>query len=96
MANLDRAEQAKKVITGLKRVYPDATCALNFETPLDLVVATINPGDVTADWPLFVDKAPIDRQATAYFCRGYACLAPTSDPATVERQIAELVIAPSV
>ena len=62
----------------------------------DLVVATINPGDVTADWPLFVDKAPIDRQATAYVCRGYACLAPTSDPATVERQIAELVISPSV
>jgi len=51
----------------------------------DLVVATINPGDVTADWPLFVDKAPIDRQATAYVCRGYACLAPTSDPATVGR-----------
>ena len=60
----------------------------------DLVVATINPGDVTGDWPLFVDKTPIAGQATAYVCRGYACLAPTSDPATVERQIAELLVSP--
>jgi uncharacterized protein YyaL (SSP411 family) len=62
----------------------------------DLVVATIHPGDVTGHWPLFVDKTPIEGQATAYVCRGYACLAPTSDPATVERQIAELLVSPSV
>jgi uncharacterized protein YyaL (SSP411 family) len=61
----------------------------------DLVVATINPRDVTGDWPLFVDKTPTDGQATAYVCRGYACLAPTSDPATVERQIADLLVSPS-
>jgi len=56
----------------------------------DLVVATVNPGDATADWPLFVDKGPINGNATAYVCRGYACRVPTSDPATVERQIADL------
>ncbi len=37
----ERAERAKKVTVGLRKVYPNATCALNFETPLDLVVATI-------------------------------------------------------
>ena len=41
MAAAGRVKQAKKVIAGLKQVYPDATCALNFKTPLDLVVATI-------------------------------------------------------
>jgi endonuclease III len=41
MAPDERAEQARRVIAGLKQVYPNATCALNFETPLDLTVATI-------------------------------------------------------
>jgi uncharacterized protein len=57
----------------------------------NLVVATVNPGDPTSTWPLFADKHPIDGKATAYVCRGYACLAPTSDRAEVERQIGELV-----
>src|SRR5947208_4204249 len=56
----------------------------------DLVVGTLNPNDATADWPLFADKRPFEGKPTAYVCRGYACLAPTSDPAGVERQIAEL------
>jgi len=57
----------------------------------DLVVASLNPGDATAAWPLFVAKRPIEGKATAYVCRGYTCLAPTSDSAEVERQIAELM-----
>jgi uncharacterized protein YyaL (SSP411 family) len=56
----------------------------------DLVVATLNPGDVTAEWPLFAEKGSVDGKATAYVCRGYACLSPTSDPDEVDRQIAEL------
>jgi uncharacterized protein YyaL (SSP411 family) len=56
----------------------------------DLVVATLNPGAVTAEWPLFAEKGPVDGKATAYVCRGYACLAPTSDPDEVDRHIAEL------
>ena len=31
----------RKVITKLKRVYPDATCSLNYQNPLQLLVATI-------------------------------------------------------
>jgi len=38
---VDRQEQARKVISGLKTVYPDATCELHFTTPLELLVATI-------------------------------------------------------
>ena len=56
----------------------------------DLVVATLNPADPTAQWPLFAEKSPIDERATGYVCRGYACLTPTTDPDDVERQIAEL------
>ena len=56
----------------------------------NLVVATLNPGDATAQWSLFVDKRPLEGKPTAYVCRGYACRAPTSDAAKVERQIADL------
>jgi uncharacterized protein YyaL (SSP411 family) len=66
--------------------------ALRIYAP-NLVVATINPGDATADWPLFVDKQPI-KKATAYVCRGYTCLAPTDDPAEVERQVTNLEAEP--
>jgi len=41
MASEERIERANRVIAGLKQVYPHATCALNFATPLDLTVATI-------------------------------------------------------
>jgi uncharacterized protein len=56
----------------------------------DLVVASLNPGDATADWSLLLEKGPIGGKATAYVCRGYACQAPTGDPAAVDLQIAEL------
>jgi len=37
----DRRKHAAKVVRRLKRDYPNADCALNFETPLQLLVATI-------------------------------------------------------
>ncbi len=36
-----RAEQAQKTIKGLKTLYPDARCELNFSSPWELAVATI-------------------------------------------------------
>jgi endonuclease III len=36
----DRA-RLRKVITKLKRAYPDATCSLDYQSPLQLLVATI-------------------------------------------------------
>ena len=34
-------ERTQKIISALKRVYPDAHCELNHENPLQLLVATI-------------------------------------------------------
>src|SRR3954454_8332427 len=36
-----RRLQAKRVILGVAKLYPDAHCALTFENPLQLLVATI-------------------------------------------------------
>jgi endonuclease III len=37
----DKLERTQKILSVLKRVYPDAHCELNFTTPLQLLVATI-------------------------------------------------------
>ncbi|HAU37173.1 MAG TPA: endonuclease III [Phycisphaerales bacterium] len=36
-----RIERVKKLLAALRREFPDATCALHFRTPLELLVATI-------------------------------------------------------
>jgi len=36
-----KLERTQKIISALKRAYPDAHCELNFATPLQLLVATI-------------------------------------------------------
>jgi endonuclease-3 len=37
----DRKKRALRIVRGLARAYPDAECALDFETPFQLLVATI-------------------------------------------------------
>ena len=37
----DRKKRVRKIITRLKKAYPDPRCMLDFETPLELLVATI-------------------------------------------------------
>jgi uncharacterized protein YyaL (SSP411 family) len=39
---------------------------------------------------VFAGKGPAGGAAKAYACRGYACLEPTSDPARLATQVAEL------
>jgi endonuclease-3 len=41
VAIADTKRHAGQVVKRLKRAYPDAKCALNFETPLQLLIATI-------------------------------------------------------
>ena len=41
MVELDEKKRAGKIIGTLKRAYPDARCSLNYETPLELLIATI-------------------------------------------------------
>ena len=35
------SQHAKRILTGLKKAYPDAECSLSFRSPLELLVATI-------------------------------------------------------
>ena len=37
----DKKARAKKIISGLKRAYPDAHCELDHIEPLELLIATI-------------------------------------------------------
>ncbi len=37
----DQKRRARRIVRALKKAYPDATCALRHETPLQLLVATI-------------------------------------------------------
>ena len=37
----NRQSQARKVVKGLKELYPEATCELRFSNPLELLIATI-------------------------------------------------------
>jgi len=39
--NADKLARTQKILSVLKRVYPDAHCELNFSNPLQLLVATI-------------------------------------------------------
>ena len=41
VATADAKRQAARVVRQLRRDYPDAECALRFQSPLDLLVATI-------------------------------------------------------
>jgi uncharacterized protein len=60
----------------------------------DLVIAPLAPDATTAAWPLFDGKVARDRAPTAYVCRGYACDAPTTDPAVAAEQVARLTVSP--
>jgi endonuclease-3 len=40
-AQIDPKQQAGKVVRQLAKTYPDAVCALEYQTPLELLVATI-------------------------------------------------------
>ena len=37
----EKRKRARRIIAALEKAYPDAKCALNFSTPLELLVATI-------------------------------------------------------
>jgi len=39
--------RTKKIVDLLKEAYPDAKCELNFETPLQLLIATILSAQTT-------------------------------------------------
>ena len=42
-----KTERVRKIIAGLTKAYPDAHCELNFQNPLELLIATILSGQCT-------------------------------------------------
>jgi endonuclease-3 len=54
-----------RVVRGLKRAYPDATCSLDFSTPLELLVATILSAQCTDERVNMVTKDLFAKYATA-------------------------------
>ena len=71
---MTRAERAAALVEALPRVYPDAHCELDFENPLQLLVATILSAQCTDKRVNLVTKELFRVCRTA---RDYAEIAPT-------------------
>jgi len=41
MTTIDLKQRTRRIITKLKKAYPDARCSLNYANPLELLIATI-------------------------------------------------------
>ena len=55
-ATADEKRYAEKVVRLLRRAFPDATCSLNFHTPLELLIATILSAQCTDERVNLVTK----------------------------------------
>jgi endonuclease-3 len=75
-----RKRRARLVIKNLERAYPEATIALHFSTPLELLVATILAAQCTDERVNMVTPALFRKYRTA---KAYA----GADPATLESEI---------
>jgi len=79
-AAAERKARVRKIITRLKRNYPDATCALQHETALQLVVATILSAQCT--------DARVNMVTPALFTKYHAAADyAVADPRVLEREI---------
>jgi endonuclease-3 len=58
-------ERARRIIQGLRRLYPDACCELDFKTPLELLVATILSAQCTDKRVNVVTKELFKKYKTA-------------------------------
>lgn len=65
MGSATEKKHARRVVQQLKQDYPDATCALNFETPVQLLVATILSAQCTDERVNIVTQHLFQRYATA-------------------------------
>ena len=76
----DRKVQAKQALAGLRRLYPDAHCELDFSSPLELIVATILSAQCTDKRVNTVTPHLFRKYRTA---EAYA----KADPRTLEQEI---------
>ena len=72
--------RARKIIAALEKAYPDAKCALNFTTPLELLVATILAAQCTDERVNMVSASLFGKYRSA---GDYAA----ASPKTFEREI---------
>src|SRR2546425_1057861 len=72
--------RARKIVRALRKAYPDATIALDFSNPLELLVATILAAQCTDERVNMVTPALFAKYRTA---RDWA----QADLATLEREI---------
>lgn len=61
-----KKKRAIEVLSRLKHLYPDATCSLNYETPVQLLVATILSAQCTDERVNMVTPALFERFPDAY------------------------------
>jgi len=80
VATTERKARARKIISRLKREYPDATCALQHRNAVELVVATILSAQCTDARVNIVTPHLFAKYGTA---ADYA----TADPRVLEREI---------
>ena len=71
---------AQKIVRRLAKQYPDATCSLDFSSPLELLVATILSAQCTDERVNLVTKGLFEKYRSA---ADYA----TAKPAALERDI---------
>jgi endonuclease-3 len=79
-SSTEKKTRARRILRQLERAYPDAAIALRFDTPLELLVATILSAQCTDDRVNAVTKTLFERYHEA---RDYA----EAEPATLERLI---------
>src|SRR5881396_399677 len=75
-----RRARARKIIRALERAYPDAKIALDFTTPLELLVATILAAQCTDERVNIVTKTLFQKYRSA---QDYAA----ADPAVFEQEV---------
>lgn len=61
-----KKQRALEVLDRLKRLYPDATCSLTYETPVQLLIATILSAQCTDDRVNMVTPALFERFPDAH------------------------------
>jgi len=76
----DKQARARKILAALAKAYPDAKIALDFTSPLELLVATILSAQCTDERVNMVTPALFKKYRTA---RDYA----RAEPSTLEQEI---------
>jgi endonuclease-3 len=80
LRNIAERERAEQIVAGLRQLYPDAKCSLDFTSPLELLVATMLSAQCTDERVNQVTKSLFQKYRSA---QDYA----RADPETLEQDI---------